>query len=796
MSNITDWIREELYPSLFDLIDQALPELNFKRVSGDWRSPLKMDSSQPEKKRPDKTVVTRKLPTHIHEQGGGTISLVDYVMDRDRVEFIQAVKTLANVAGLQLPKGDLNQEEYRRYRDRSSLLEACNSYFIYCLNNSPRAEGVRAYLHTRGYSEKDIEAMELGYIPSREQLKDRLLDLGYSEDLIKEVIAFDSRVDSSHQLTIPYRSGGALKGFKFRTVGDYSPKYINSTGLDIIGGFFNLLGIKGDKDLVIVEGELDSLSATARGVDNVVALGGSSISPEQVRDAIKRGARSFTVCLDLEPGKEEETYKKVNRVIRVILAEGVNRVYTVTLPAIDDKKVDSDRLIKERGIEAFKGAIKTATAYYEYWLQEIMKRRTESLKEPITDRGIDSLLEEVTETASSIPDPGHRDLFKKRFISQPAIMDLGITEESLSITVDRLTSTREKEAQEKGFRELIRKAQELQSRGAIDQALGLLEEKTGELRIAGGRDLLPPFMDFNSLLGEIATMPPAYRTGYEALDQYIGFTPGAITLVAGRPSHGKTTFMFNLLLEMSRLYPEKTFYFFTYEEPARNITVKLLNRLTNRDLREHYRDMRGHASKEGNYEYLKYYIRSRREDIPAIEKGKKALRELIDSHRIKIIDRSYSVEQLAGLIAYLNKTEDIGAIFIDYIQRMNTERKTQDKRTEVAHISNKVLQIAKNNGLPIILGAQLNRETTDKPRLENLKEAGNLEEDANTVISLYCNAREQEDNGIRVGREVDLEIAVLKNREGEVNRKQVLKWDRLTQTIKDTGRDMPKNLLR
>jgi replicative DNA helicase len=124
---------------------------------------------------------------------------------------------------------------------------------------------------------------------------------------------------------------------------------------------------------------------------------------------------------------------------------------------------------------------------------------------------------------------------------------------------------------------------------------------------------------------------------------------------------------------------------------------------------------------------------------------------------------------------------------------MNTERKTQDKRTEIAHISAKVLQIANNSGLPIILGAQLNRETGGnkggKPKLENLKEAGNLEEDSNTVISVFCEEREKEETeeGVKTAkiREVELEIKTLKNREGEVNNTETLLWDRYTGVITD-----------
>ncbi|MFO0001772.1 MAG: DnaB-like helicase C-terminal domain-containing protein, partial [bacterium] len=112
-----------------------------------------------------------------------------------------------------------------------------------------------------------------------------------------------------------------------------------------------------------------------------------------------------------------------------------------------------------------------------------------------------------------------------------------------------------------------------------DKALELLNNGVKETITKGAIDLLPPPMNFNSLLDEIANLPPAYKTGYSSLDKFIGFTPGAITLIAGRPSHGKTTFMFNLLLEMSRLYKDESFYFFTSEEPVKNISVKLLNRL-------------------------------------------------------------------------------------------------------------------------------------------------------------------------------------------------------------------------
>lgn len=429
---------------------------------------------------------------------------------------------------------------------------------------------------------------------------------------------------------------------------------------------------------------------------------------------------------------------------------------------------------------------------YRYQLRAIFNKYGTIQEESggLTDRDRDSLLDEVVILSTKLQ-PIDKDVFLKEFIGLEAIKELGISEENLSITVDRLTSTRDKEAQAKEFKKLLSEATRLHETGETDKALELLDSKVKEVKITGAKDLLPPPMSFTTLLDEIATLPPAYKTGYSSLDSFIGFTPGAISLIAGRPSHGKTTFMFNLLLQMSNLYKDESFYFFTYEEPVKNISVKLLNRLIDTDLSGYFREIKD-LSKPTNYEFIKSYIRARRTDISQIEEGKRQLQELIDSQRIKVIDRNYSVEQLSSLIAYLNKRERIGALFIDYIQRMNTERRTQDKRTEIAHISDQVLQIANKSGLPIILGAQLNRATDTKggkPKLENLKEAGNLEEDANTVISVYCRAREEEEteSGEQSSkqREVELEIKTLKNREGEVNTTEKLNWDRWNGVIKE-----------
>lgn len=787
---ITDWIKYELYPTLFESIDTALPEHNFKRYSGGWRSKTYLDGS-PHKDRADKTVVSKKAPGYILENGGEVVGLVDYVIRRDKVDFIQAVKTLANLVGLQLPKGDLiNQDSYQKYKDQATLLEDCNSYFIYCLENSTGVDEVRAYLSSRGYSDEDVKNMELGYIPDQDKLFKYLLSKGYSQSLVDEVVRLNKGIGSTHRLTIPYRSGGSVKGFKFRTTGDATPKYLNSTGLDRLGGFFNLSGIKGDKDVVIVEGELDSLSATARGVENVVATGGSSISSNQVKDAIRRGAKSFTLCLDTEPGKEEETAKRLTSAIEIMLGEGVNKVYIVTLPDLGGAKTDPDRLIKESGVEAFREAIRGALPYYEYKLQETLNKygKIEEERGGLQPKDIDSLLDEVVETASQIPDATDRDRYKKLFTSLDAIKGLGISEESLSITVDRLTSTRDKEAQAKEFKKLLSEATQLQDKGETDKALELLDSKVKEVKLKDKAtefsSLMIPIKE-EELIERQANKPESLHSGYTIGGEPLLLPSGAISIFTAPTSHGKTTFLINLALNVATASPDKETYLFSYEEDGDSILINALNTYLDEDISSNNRRTLKSYFTTGSTEYIK----SQSRDYFTANKDK-FFRELIDTRRLNIHYSSYNSDTLIEAIRYLHKHAKPGAIFVDYIQLLNLPEgkyKTYSRQEEIKEICIALKDVAVETGLPIILGAQFNREVVNQLKIHATKigEAGDIERIANLIVGFWNNnfkplATEGELNEINnkgATTPDTIYTTVLKNRGGRVGLEEILSFN-------------------
>jgi DNA primase catalytic core len=822
MSSITEWIKNELYPSLYEVIDRALPEFNFKRKGIGWVSSNKLKVTGEEGESIGKVYVYANNVGYIKDYTRDSLSLITYIMQRDNIGFIDAVKRLADIVGLELPKGDFNEGAYKSYREKADILEDCNSYFTYCLENSPEAEEVKTYLASRGYSDEDIKAMELGYIPAQDKLFKHLQSKGHSQTLIEEVVTIkhDTRIGSTHKLTIPYRSGNSIKGFKFRNInhkkGDKTDKYLNSKGMDKSGGFFNLLGIKGDKDIVIVEGELDSLSATARGVENVVATGGSSISSEQIKDAIRKGAKSFTLCFDTEVGKEDKTSKDINTAISVILAEGVNRVYIVNLPDINGGKTDPDSLIKEKGVEAFKQAITEAVTYWEYKLQNTLIKYSKIQEErELQARDIDSFLDEVVETSYQIVDPIDKDRYKTAFISLESIKGLGISGESWDITLDRLTATRDKENQTKELRRLLSDATNLQSKGETDKALELLDTKLKEVK------LKDKTTEFSSLLLPTSealvkeaeeNKPKDLETGYTINGEDFSLPAGAITVYAGATGHGKTILSINTALNVAERYPEKKFIFFTYEERDTAIIQYFLNTYIDRELNDSdspksNRRVIKDYFKTGSTQYISKknldYFQSKKEEF---------FTTYIETGRILVKYVDFTSQELDLAIRYLHKNEpNIGGVFVDYFQLLNLPaslkkaERINSRQEELKEICQSLKRVAIDTGLPLVLGAQFNRDVTDLSKLHPTKigEAGDIERIVNTLVGLWDISKNTvgkdtstgEANQIKVRTKEatsGMYIELMKSRELQTGIYELLDYNGKTGKIKNKEYSKPK----
>jgi DNA primase catalytic core len=751
MSNINDFVNYELYPALFDVADKVFDEHKFIKYSYGWGSNTYLNGNPHARK--DKTVITTKAPYCIMEQGGEVKTIINYVMERDRIEFIEAVRQLSNRVRLQLPDNkDYNSSQYSKGIE--DILEDVNNYFVYLISNNRDGGEYKnkllQYLEGRGYNLQDIETMELGYCPNISRIEKHLSSKSYDKALVDEALGIfknDSRIGDSYKLSIPYRSGGRIKGFKFRAIDkDTEPKYLNTKGMDKKGGLFNIRGLRGDKDLIIVEGELDCLHAEVKGIDNIVATGGSSVSPEQIKDSILRGVKKFTICFDREPDNALESNKKINKVIDTIIAEGMTKIYIATLPDIDEDKVDPDSLIASKGIDAFKDCINNAMPYYEYRLQSIIDKygNIEQSQGDLTPKDRDGFLEDVLGVGIGIPEPLDKDIYYKLFLSLEPVQEYGITEDSLLATEEKLIFNKGREQKKIELNRLLSEANKLQSKGDVDGAIELIQ--TGSIKVK----VLDKQTEFNSLLNAInevklreilSNKPNDISSGIKFKDEYLYLPSGAISIFCAPTSHGKTTMLINLAINTIKEYKDKNIYFFSYEEAKESILMYALNTFI------------GEKLSNNNRRSIKSYFTDNTLDFMITDnelkdrfKAKKDefFREYIDTNRLNINYVNYDSDMLIEAIRYLNDKTDVGAVFIDYMQLLSTPKgkyKTYSRQEELKTICLELKDLSVDTGIPIILGAQFNREVVNPLLIHPTKigEAGDIERIANLIVGLWDN---------------------------------------------------------
>jgi len=450
-----------------------------------------------------------------------------------------------------------------------------------------------------------------------------------------------------------------------------------------------------------------------------------------------------------------EVVNKVNRETSVISTPGeslkIENIQTaigedvvITSPGSEaqDEILKAINLIQETGKRIYIKEEDTEEREYSYQLRLIFNKYGNLQDESggLTHRDRDSLLDEVVILSTKLQ-PIDRDVFLKDLIELPAIKELGISEESLSITVDRLTSNRDKEAQAKEFKKLLSEATQLQDKGETDKALELLDSRVKEVRLQDKK------ASFNKLL-EIPTeediklhfskQRDSLHSGFYINKEELLLPSGGLTGIAGATGHGKTDFLINLTLNSVLNYPEKEFYFFTYEMSQEDILVRFLNSYLDTDL-EVYSNHRAIKTyfKTGSTQYIKAEVR----DF-FTTKVKEFFKDIISSGRLRVKGIDYTAPELNLALSELSKKANVGGFFIDYFQLLKIPKegyKNYSRQEELKVICQDLNNTAKKLQLPIILGAQFNRDVTTPFKLHptNISEAGDIERILDTLIGIW-----------------------------------------------------------
>ena len=391
---LKEWEDRVADPAIYERLDVLFPEFSFRRIqpgSGKkdhWASRLKMDLTLPRVKNAEKTVVYQ-TEMCFREQGNwnAPVSIMDrFMQDRGITNIFEAYQKVASELGIAMPQeGDKDVvEQISRHANQRALRDTLVDYFCWNLENnkSAKASAARSYLKkVRGFSQDQLERFLIGFVPDWNKVVRYItIDKHFKlEDLNSVCGVVNSEnytaVGKTHVIAIPYECGGVTKGFLFRRIDDTreGPKYLANANLDRKSVFFNISADSDPKDIVVVEGEMDALKASSVGIDNVVAIGGSEIAGErrrQVEDALRRGVKRITLCLDLDPIGDSGAANVASRHAHVMKSihtikdvdPSFEEIYVASFP----EPSDPDQFIRESGVDAFRKLLSDAQPYWTY----------------------------------------------------------------------------------------------------------------------------------------------------------------------------------------------------------------------------------------------------------------------------------------------------------------------------------------------------------------------------------------------------------------------------------------------
>ena len=694
---------------------------------------------------------------------GYSASIFEYIQQKEGYEAKETVRKLAEMADCPLDLKNFDENRYNEKITRESILEHALTFFQKSLAESKAG---MQYLNGRKYSESDVDAMGLGFFTSFNALNDYLVNIvnkinNVSNDYLVNIVNTfnDSRLQN--RIVIPYRDYlGRLQGFSFRTINKAEPKYLNSAGLKTAEQFFNFDKNRGEKTLIITEGYLDALITSVKGLKGVAATGKAYISDAQLENAIKHGVKHFILALDQDNAGMEGTRKALGKI-----NEKGAKGYALTLPS---SYKDIDEYLRKHSIEELEQIVQKAWSGSRYMAESLLSKHSKQL----TDIERRKVIDEALEYEESLADV----LDSKDFIETVA-QGLDIIPQQLQALTKDYRDKKAKERQKKSYKELQFKASQLLNAGKLAELHNIYKEELPSIAAEGVNRIIEPY-SLESFTYDVQSKKVGLKTGFNEIDKKITIPQEAITIIAGRPSHGKTTFLLNLFLNFVKMYEEKRFFFFSYEETKSQLALKCINILSGEQL-DQYK----------NLEFLETYIKQGRTNRPPVEKGKKAYQKFVQDGRLWLIEESYYVDDLVDTILYLaDKYDNLGAIFIDYIQKIKIKGRYQNRQVEIQKISQAILEAAKKAHLPIILGAQLNREVKDdKVSLANLRESGDIEQDANLVLGIYNKAMQEAEDANKAleDKEISLDIKILKNRGGITGKSFELEFIRPILTLQD-----------
>jgi DNA primase len=335
--------------------------------------------------------------------GGNAIS---FIMAYERVDFLDALETLARRCGITLPEPE--RSSFDRSRDDISKNiagvneKACACYHANLLN-SKKALTARAYLAKRGIPKETAQKFRLGFATPEwdaliSNLKNQGINLGLMEKsglvVAKESGGYYDRF--RNRIIFPIIDiKDRVIAFGARVLGDELPKYINSPETPLYIKGKHLFGLNIAKEeirkldaVIIVEGYLDMIVPFEAGIKNIAASLGTALTVDQIR-LIKRFTQNIVMLYDADLAGQLATL----RALELLIEEDLN-VKIARLPEGEDP----DTFVRRRGADAFRDMIAQAKPLFDFKFDFLLSRH-----ESASLAGKEKIVKEILPTVKKFP---------------------------------------------------------------------------------------------------------------------------------------------------------------------------------------------------------------------------------------------------------------------------------------------------------------------------------------------------------------------------------------------------------
>ncbi len=360
-----------------DLLELIGPQVALRKVGQRWKGLCPFHGE----KTPSFMVNPERQAYHCFGCGAGG-DCFRWVMETEKLSFVEAVQTLAERFGVTLPQAAEEDSAGRLYQ----ALEDAATFYRRTLEDREAGKDARAYLAGRGFADEELLArFGVGLAPAGwDGLAQRLVPrFGMAVLLEAGLVLKRERGEGVYdrfrgRVVVPLRlPSGKTIGFGGRALGDETPKYLNSPetpvyrkGKFLFGLDLAKKAIRDGEDAVLVEGYFDVIGLAQAGIEEVVATAGTALTLDQCR-LLRRSTPAVSLVFDGDAAGQAAAEKALSPCVQAGL-----RARVVILPTGDDP----DTLVQKGGRGAFDALRAKARSPIEFLAERHADDREAALK--------------------------------------------------------------------------------------------------------------------------------------------------------------------------------------------------------------------------------------------------------------------------------------------------------------------------------------------------------------------------------------------------------------------------------